>query len=1044
MKRLTCAVVAVLALAGAARAMQIKLSLEEIAQTADLIFVGTVTHQETRVNDKKTMIYTDVTFGDVQVVHATAKSVQRSEAEIKLTYAGGSFGGVSLSVSDTPTFNVGTAYLLFVSDDGRTYTTPVIGGAQGLFEVAADRVTQERYLLTAGRRAVLGVREGAILASPQRVESFANGALVAEPGAPEAAAGRVAGAPQAAVGGEPGSPESAAPLASYQPAGGALPAGAAGRPLTLAAFLAYVKDVALKTPIAKPQIRRDGVGVFYRDVDGQIRAEPIRTTKLAAKPLPVREEPAGAPVLETPSMGSATASALDAGIEPLGASLMYCGWQGPPATMEQVSSSWWEWGPNNDDMYVWNQVMDVFRYIDDDGTFNWQNWPFQESEFIGYPSSATLDDVYGSGWSAGAIAVTWTWSWCSCCSIQESDIAWNPAYSYTDSFNFSLGNSGVVLQRLVTLHELGHAWGEQRTDETYDYDEPSAMHAYYSDVVEDGWGVHSGDAYLMRRNYDEDRTILRHADVGVESYYASNGLINSTTDASSYRPGDPITLFNVTVENIGYEAASEVRVRFFLSADKNITTGDYQLGGGTYWYWTSFCGECYNYGNYSTYVPANVPPGTYYVGAIVSIGGFGSDDITWNNRTFFYNRVTVTCSGTFSFTPASRSFLRGGGASFATLNTTGSACSWSASPSASWITITSGGSGTGSRTVNYSVAANTGALRSGYIAAGGVYHTITQEAGCLTTAATPLAHWGTANGSLSTSDCLSSLRTYGSGYRPYADRFSFSGTPGERIAISLSSAAFDTYVFLLSPLGAVLAQDDDGGAGRNSRIPATPTLYYTLPAAGIYTIEVTSYASGATGAYTLRLLDALAVSVPQGVIGCQSATGLVELASPAPPAGLVVDLRDTLAALTVPATVTVPGGATSKAFTLSTSPVAADQTGSVVASYGGVDGVSGAATTSVTRIPVESLTLTPNPVAGPNPVTGAVRLACAAAPGPITVSLASSDTAVATVSVDTITIPAGFRVGRFRVKTADVSEESYAVITATANGVTRQQRLTVQ
>ncbi len=1040
MKRLTCVLVATLALGGAARAMQIKLSLEEIAQTADLIFVGTVTHQETRLNDQKTMVFTDVTFRDIQVVHATEKSVQRSAPEIKLTYAGGTFGGVSLRVSDMPTFDVGTSYLLFVSDDARTYTTPVIGGAQGLFEVAADRVTRERYVLSAGRRAVLGVREGSVVTSPSRVASFANGAAIAEPTAQEAATSRVAGPP-----------ETSAPAASYEP-GGALAIEAANRPLTLAAFLTYVKDVALKTPVAKPRIRRDGVGTFYRNINGLIHAEPIQTSKIVARPLPVREDvtsPADSTALETRSRGWTTASALDAGVEPLGASLMFCGWQGPPATMEQVSSSWWEWGPNNDDMFVWNQVMDVFRYVDDDGTFNWQNWPFQESEFIGYPSSATLDDVYGSGWSPGAIAVTWTWAFCDCCQIRESDIAWNPAYSFTDDFDFSLGNGGVVLQRAVTMHELGHAWGEQRTTETYDYDEPSVMHAYYSDVVENGWGVHAGDGYLMRRAYDDDLGILGHTDIGVESYYASNGLINSTTNAAVYRPGDPITLSNVTVENIGYHAASDVRVRFFLSTNKNITTGDHQLGGGAYWFWTSFCGECYNYGSYTTYIPSNVPPGIYYVGAIVTKDGFGGDDVTWNNRTFFFDTMRVTCAGSFSFSPTSRSFLRGGSASSTALNTTGSACSWSASPSAPWITITSGDSGTGSRTINYSVAANTGASRSGYIAAGGVYHTITQEAGCLTTATTPLAHWGAANGTLSTSDCLSSLRTYASSYRPYADRYSFSGTLGERIAISLSSAAFDTYAFLLSPLGVVLTQDDDGGVGLNSRIPATPMLYYTLPATGTYTIEVTSYASGSTGAYALRLFHALEVSVPTSLGPCNPATGsaptgLVKLARPAPPAGLVVDLGDTLAAVTVPPTVTVPGGAVSKAFVISTSPVAAIETGTIVASYGGVDGVRGTATITVMPITVQSIGLTPNPVVGPNPVAGIVTLACNAAPGPITVTLSSTNPEVATVSPDSITIPAGVRTGWFHVNTADVSAESYADITATANGVSTRRRLTVQ
>jgi hypothetical protein len=1025
-----------LTLAGSARAMQIKLSLDEIAQTADLIFVGTVMDQSTRANDRKTMIFTDVTFGDVQVVHATTKSVQRAGSEIKLTHAGGAFGGVSLTVSDSPGFKTGARYLVFASDDGRTYTTPVIGGAQGLFEVETDQVTGERYVLTAGRRALLGVHEGEVLASPARVASFADGAAIADPSGQEAGPTRVAG-----------SAEASGPALSYQP-GGSVSRESGGRPLTLNAFLDHIRKVALKTPVSTPRIRRDRVGAFYRNVNGAIRAEPIRTTKIAARPLPLREgptTPAGPTVPQVPSAGSATSSSFDPGNETQGADLMWCGQQGPSATMEQVSSSWWEFGPNNDDMFVWNQVMDVFRYTDDDGTFNWENWPFQDSEFIGYPSSATLDDVYGSGWSASTIAVTWTWTWCNCCSIQESDIAWNPAYSYTDDFGFSLGNGGVVLQRAVTMHELGHAWGEQRTTETYDYDEPSVMHSYYSDRVENGWGLHAGDAYLMRRNYEDDLSIIGNTDIGVESYYASNGLRNSTTNASVYRPGDAITLSNVTVENVGYHAVSDLRLRFYLSTDKNISTGDYQLGGGgAYWFWTSFCGECFNYGTYTTHIPANVPPGTYYVGAIVTKDGFASDDLSWNNRTFFYNTITVTCSGSFSLAPPSRSFLRGGSASSVALNTTGSACPWSASSSASWVTLTGGSSGTGSGLISYSVAANLGASRSGFISAGGAFHTVTQEAGCLTTAATPLAHWGTANGTLSTADCLSSLRTLGNGSRPYADRYTFSGTAGERIAISLSSTVFNTYAYLLSPLGVVLAQDDDGGVSVNSRIPASPAAYYTLPANGLYTIEVTSQSSGVTGAYTLRLFDALEVSLPTEAIGCTTATGQVLLGKPAPAGGLVVALSDTLGAATVPLTVAVPAGATSKSFPISTSPVASSQTGSVTANRGGPDGVSGTASLTLKPITVQLIRLTPNPVAGPNTVAGVVRLECKAAPGPITVAFSSSNSDVLTVVEDSITIPAGNRNGSFSVNAHDVPAETFAFVQATANGVTKRKVLTVR
>jgi|GEM_PF-3551880 len=65
--------------------------------------------------------------------------------------------------------------------------------------------------------------------------------------------------------------------------------------------------------------------------------------------------------------------------------------------------------------------------------------------------------------------------------------------------------------------------------------------------------------------------------------------------------------------------------------------------------------------------------------------------------------------------------------------TSSSGCSWTASPGASWITITSGASGSGSGTVAYSVAANSGSSqRTGTITVAGRTFTITQASGAAT------------------------------------------------------------------------------------------------------------------------------------------------------------------------------------------------------------------------------------------------------------------------------------------------------------------------
>ena len=165
--------------AGAAHAVQLKVSLSEVSQTADLIFVGTVTGQSSRLSATKTMPVTDVSFGDIEIIHATPRSTQRNAATVTLTYAGGHVGETIVTVSDTPTFVEGRRYLVFLSDDGQPYLTPIVGGPQGQFEVLADRVTGASYVLTADGHAVVDIAKGDIVASPSRVSAIESGVAVA-------------------------------------------------------------------------------------------------------------------------------------------------------------------------------------------------------------------------------------------------------------------------------------------------------------------------------------------------------------------------------------------------------------------------------------------------------------------------------------------------------------------------------------------------------------------------------------------------------------------------------------------------------------------------------------------------------------------------------------------------------------------------------------------------------------------------------------------------------------------------------------------------
>ena len=112
---------------------------------------------------------------------------------------------------------------------------------------------------------------------------------------------------------------------------------------------------------------------------------------------------------------------------------------------------------------------------------------------------------------------------------------------------------------------------------------------------------------------------------------------------------------------------------------------------------------------------------TYSFEVTVASGGRG------DFKSFEITVHAAACS--FSITPTSKTFTSAGGPG--TVGVTGtSGCSWTAtvSPSAPWITITSGATGTGNGGVGYSVTTNpTGLTRVGTITIAGQTFTVTQS-----------------------------------------------------------------------------------------------------------------------------------------------------------------------------------------------------------------------------------------------------------------------------------------------------------------------------
>ncbi len=86
----------------------------------------------------------------------------------------------------------------------------------------------------------------------------------------------------------------------------------------------------------------------------------------------------------------------------------------------------------------------------------------------------------------------------------------------------------------------------------------------------------------------------------------------------------------------------------------------------------------------------------------------------------------------------------------------------------------------------------------------------------------------------------------------YYDTYVFDGEEGETVRLDLSSADFDTYLGLVTPSGEEIANDDYESSTDRS------VIELTLPEAGRYRVQATSYAGAETGRYRLALTTSTA------------------------------------------------------------------------------------------------------------------------------------------------------------------------------------------
>ncbi|MCP4758925.1 MAG: hypothetical protein GY894_08200 [Planctomycetes bacterium] len=315
--------------------------------------------------------------------------------------------------------------------------------------------------------------------------------------------------------------------------------------------------------------------------------------------------------------------------------------------IDALPEDFWAFGKDMHSMWTYNQFMDIYRYYIDPGWAGGNG----DNEFGGFTSNANMQDQYnGYSWGTDTLGVTQFWipSGCDCCWFVETDVHYNPRFSWQDDIDDTLhlfDSDDRALYRPVLAHELGHTWGYQSEGstgsacpETYNYDRHSVMHAYYDDVIETGKGLHLADAMLIRAGYSDQTSIQALIDVGCESYYVDS---TGQLAPSYFYPVCPdadevVTLYDVVMENMtrGWNL-HDVELRIYLSKNNHTITESDRLVAT--WTWSDLSSETWWQGDLSFVWPNDLDPDIYYIGLMMylpqdeytQVDFYSSNNTTW-------------------------------------------------------------------------------------------------------------------------------------------------------------------------------------------------------------------------------------------------------------------------------------------------------------------------------------------------------------------------------------------------------------------------------
>jgi len=178
---------------------------------------------------------------------------------------------------------------------------------------------------------------------------------------------------------------------------------------------------------------------------------------------------------------------------------------------------------------------------------------------------------------------------------------------------------------------------------------------------------------------------------------------------------------------------------------------------------------------------------------------------------------------------------------------------------------------------------------------------------------------------------------------------------------------------------------------------------------------------------------------PASVVGGTATVGTVSLNGFAPVGGIVVSLSDSSTSLiTLPPSVSIPAGASSADFNVTTGSVGAETGVLILASANGV-GIS--KSLSILSPHLQSLTVNPTSVVGGSYSTGTVTLASPAPAGGCLVSLVSNSDAASVPFA--VMVSEGAASATFTITTSVVQSNTSSTITGTLEGKSQTALLSV-